>query len=250
MARKKVKLQWIANDSARRATFKKRKKGLMKKVSELSTLCGVEACAIVYGPYDPQPDVWHSPSEVHRVLMRFKSMPEMEQSKKMMNQEGFLRQRVVKLNEQLKRQQRENREQEITQLMNQGMMGKSLHDVSMEDLGDLGWLIEEKLKVVRAKMEVQRKAMAAPQMNIGNERMQVVGGGGGGGVGGGVGVGGGNGVNMDMSMESLQRQQSWFVEMMNSEPQEQRPNNNAYFGDDLVTTHYGDATAWPKNFFS
>ncbi|KAF5203782.1 agamous-like MADS-box protein AGL80, partial [Thalictrum thalictroides] len=88
MARKKVKLAWIVNDSARRATFKKRKKGLMKKVSELSTLCGVEACAIIYGPEDPQPDVWPStPSEAHRVLTRFNSMPEMEQSKKMMNQE-------------------------------------------------------------------------------------------------------------------------------------------------------------------
>uniref|UniRef100_A0A804I4U9 MADS-box domain-containing protein n=1 Tax=Musa acuminata subsp. malaccensis TaxID=214687 RepID=A0A804I4U9_MUSAM len=39
MARKKVKLAWIANDSMRRATFKKRKMGLMKKVNKLAMLC-------------------------------------------------------------------------------------------------------------------------------------------------------------------------------------------------------------------
>ena len=85
MTRKKVKLAYISNDSARKATFKKRKKGLMKKVSELSTLCGIEACAIVYSPYDAQPEVWPSPIMVQRVLARFKNMPEMEQSKKMVN---------------------------------------------------------------------------------------------------------------------------------------------------------------------
>ncbi|QCD98449.1 MADS-box transcription enhancer factor 2A [Vigna unguiculata] len=83
MTRKKVKLAFIVNDSARKATFKKRKKGLMKKVSELSTLCGIDACAIVYSPYDPQPEVWPSPMGVQRVLAKFRRMPELEQSKKM-----------------------------------------------------------------------------------------------------------------------------------------------------------------------
>ena len=78
MTRKKVKLAYISNDSARKATFKKRKKGLMKKVSELSTLCGIEACAIVYSPYDAQPEVWPSPITVQLMLSQFKNMPKME----------------------------------------------------------------------------------------------------------------------------------------------------------------------------
>ena len=85
MTRKKVKLAYIVNDSARKATFKKRKRGLMKKVSELSTLCGIEACAIVFSPYDAQPELWPSPIGVQRVLSQFKKMPEMEQSKKMVH---------------------------------------------------------------------------------------------------------------------------------------------------------------------
>lgn len=85
MTRKKVKLAYIANDSARKATYKKRKRGLMKKVSELSTLCGIEACAIIFSPYDSQPELWPSPIGVQRVLSQFKKMPEMEQSKKMVS---------------------------------------------------------------------------------------------------------------------------------------------------------------------
>nr|CAD1828636.1 unnamed protein product [Ananas comosus var. bracteatus] len=117
MARKKVNLAWIANDSTRRATFKKRRKGLMKKASELATLCDVRACVVVYGPGEAQAEVWPSPAEAARVLARFKSMPEMEQCKKMMNQEGFLRQRVAKAQEQLRKQERENRELETTLLI-------------------------------------------------------------------------------------------------------------------------------------
>ena len=47
MGRKKVKLAFIANNTKRITTFRKRKKSLMKKAEELNTLCGIEACTIV-----------------------------------------------------------------------------------------------------------------------------------------------------------------------------------------------------------
>lgn len=78
MTRKKVKLAYITNDSARKATFKKKKKGLMKKMSELSTFCNVKAYAIIYDHYDSQPEVWHSPLGTQPVLADFKRMFEME----------------------------------------------------------------------------------------------------------------------------------------------------------------------------
>jgi hypothetical protein len=64
MARSKVKLALIVNDAARKESYKKRRKGLLKKVAELSTLSGIEVCAIVYGPYEPQPEIWPSPEGV------------------------------------------------------------------------------------------------------------------------------------------------------------------------------------------
>ncbi|KAK6911717.1 Transcription factor, MADS-box [Dillenia turbinata] len=153
MTRKKVKLAYIANDSARKATFKKRKKGLMKKVSELSTLCGIEACAVIYSPYEPQPDVWPSALGAQHILTKFKRLPEMDQSKKMMNQEGFIRQRIVKAKEHLKRQQKDNREKEMTQVMFQCLTGKPLQSLGIVDLNDLGWLIENRSKDILKRLE-------------------------------------------------------------------------------------------------
>ncbi|KAK1388692.1 agamous-like MADS-box protein AGL80 [Heracleum sosnowskyi] len=154
MTRKKVKLAFINNDASRKATYKKRKKGLMKKVNELSTLCGIDACAIIYSPYDSQPEVWPNTMGVQRVLAQFKRMPEMEQSKKMMNQESFTKQRIAKANEQLKKQIRDNREKEMTEVMYQCLTGKlGLHNLMLPDLNDLVWLIEQKVKEINKSID-------------------------------------------------------------------------------------------------
>ncbi|CAB4293817.1 unnamed protein product [Prunus armeniaca] len=50
MTRKKVKLAWITNDSARKTNFRIRKEGLLKKLSELGIFCDVSGFAIIYGP--------------------------------------------------------------------------------------------------------------------------------------------------------------------------------------------------------
>ncbi|XP_026450622.1 agamous-like MADS-box protein AGL80 [Papaver somniferum] len=159
MARKKVKLAYITNDSARRATFKKRRKGLMKKVSELSTLCGVSAGAIVYGPYDRTPEVWPQQPEAHRVMMRFKSLPEMDQSKKQLNQESFRYNQIGKVIEQFKKQQRENRYMKIKEMYNHAVAGKcSISHVHPSDLGDLTWVLEDKKKAVQRKLSELKKS--------------------------------------------------------------------------------------------
>uniref|UniRef100_A0A7N0T7Z5 MADS-box domain-containing protein n=1 Tax=Kalanchoe fedtschenkoi TaxID=63787 RepID=A0A7N0T7Z5_KALFE len=155
MTRKKVKLAFIANDSARKATYKKRKRGLMKKVNELSTLCGIDSCAVIYSPYEAQPEVW--PANPMSILGQFKKMPEMEQSKKMVNQESFLRQRIAKAKDQLRRQLKENREKEMTELMFQCLIGKEVHSLGMVDLNDLGWVIDQYLKDVWNRIEAIKK---------------------------------------------------------------------------------------------
>ncbi|PWA71529.1 transcription factor, MADS-box [Artemisia annua] len=151
MTRKKVKLAFITNDSARKATFKKRKKGLMKKAQN-----------------EAQPEVWPSNIGVQRVLAQFKRMPEMEQSKKMVNQESFIRQRITKANEQLKKQIYENREKEMIEVMYQCLAGKgSITNLILPDLNDLGGLVDQTLKDVNRRIEslkksVRGKAVAAP----------------------------------------------------------------------------------------
>ncbi|KAH7571241.1 hypothetical protein JRO89_XS04G0005100 [Xanthoceras sorbifolium] len=263
MTRKKVKLAYIANDSARKATFKKRKKGLMKKVSELSTLCGIDACAIVFSPYDSQPEVWPSNLGVQRVLSNFKKMPEMEQSKKMVNQDSFLRQRIVKATEQLKKQRKDNREKEMTQVMFQSLVGRSIHQFNIMDLNDLGWLIEQYLKEVYKKDDAYNKlaAIAAgassssglpiplppPQhpatpdlhggvvmRHVGESSQQ------------GAAAGSAAGGYEMNNMETVQKQQ-WFMDLMNPQDQQQM----GFGGDDMVLP-FGDTSQtplWSNGFF-
>ncbi|KAL1225869.1 Agamous-like MADS-box protein AGL80 [Cardamine amara subsp. amara] len=171
MTRKKVKLAFISNDSSRKATFKKRKKGLIKKVNELSTLCGIPACAIIYSPYDTNPEVWPSKSGVERVVSKFRTLPEMDQHKKMVDQETFLRQRIAKATEQLRRQRKENRELEMTEVMFQSLKGNmGMFHMNILDLNDLSYLIEQYLKDINRNIEISRNS----GMEIGESSNDVV----------------------------------------------------------------------------
>ncbi|XP_058783799.1 agamous-like MADS-box protein AGL80 [Vicia villosa] len=150
MTRKMVKLAFIENDKARKLTYNKRKKSLMKKVDEITTLCDIEACAIIYGPYDPQPEIWPSPSGVEKVLTKFKAAPEYDQSRRMVDQESFLKQRIGKAEKQLKRQWADNKEKETTMLMFQCLSaGKVVqNDMSMSDLNNLSCMIDHNLRKI------------------------------------------------------------------------------------------------------
>ncbi|KAL9409266.1 hypothetical protein AB3S75_047618 [Citrus x aurantiifolia] len=236
MTRKKVKLAYISNDSARKATFKKRKKGLLKKVSELSTLCGIDACAIIFSPYDSQPEVWPSPLGVQCVLSQFKKMPEMEQSKKMVNQDSFLRQRIAKANEQLKKQRKDNREKEITQVMFQSLTGKALLNLNMMDLNDLGWLIEQNLKEICKRMEALNNGASTHNSsnygvvkNNGEASQQQ--------------VDKSSGFDQ-MSMEAMQKQQ-WLLDLMN-------PQEHMGFGGEEIMYPFGESshsTLWSNPLY-
>ncbi|KAA3456916.1 agamous-like MADS-box protein AGL80 [Gossypium australe] len=154
MIRKKVKLAYITNGSSRKATYKKRNKGLMKKMSELSTLCGIDACVIMYSPYKSQPEVWPSPKGVQQVLSKFKMIPKMEQRNNMVNQESFLSQRTIKVVEQLKKHCKDNREKEMTQVMFNNICNKwVIHGLNFGDINDLNLLLDEKMSNIDKRMD-------------------------------------------------------------------------------------------------
>nr|XP_016435742.1 PREDICTED: agamous-like MADS-box protein AGL80 [Nicotiana tabacum] len=243
MTRKKVKLAFITNDSARKATFKKRKKGLMKKVSELSTLCGIDACAIIYSPYENQPEVWPNTMGAQRVLAEFKRMPEMEQSKKMVNQESFIRQRIAKASEQLKKQSKENREKEMTEVMYQCLAGKGLQNLNLGDLNDLDWVVDQNLKEINKRIEAFKKrastsssfssssvvlvSQVATPLPV--EQKPVV----------------------ELGLEGMQRAQTeWFNDWMNNNTSEQQIGFG--HGDEMIMHNFSDnhnTSVWPNAFF-
>ncbi|KAL5730143.1 hypothetical protein ACHQM5_003002 [Ranunculus cassubicifolius] len=175
MAKGKVKLEWIAKRSSRRAAFNKRKKGLMQKTSELSTLCGVQAYAVVYGPDDPKPEVWPRGPEANHVLARFMRMTEAERKNNVMNVEGFLMKSFTKMELQLRKNQRENRVSEITKLMYEILAGKGPQNVVRDDVCELVFVLEEKLKLIDERMEdIGRTMMMIPELiPVSNEEMQT-----------------------------------------------------------------------------
>lgn len=156
--RKRVKIAFIANDASRRTTYNKRKKGLLKKVKELSILCGVPACAIIYGENSSEPELWPPcPTSVQPVVSKFLEMSMTEQAKNMHDQESFTQHMVTKTERQLLRLRKDNREMEVLDLVHRGMDGLGepgwLHGLSMPDLTDLDWVIGQMLNRIRQVQE-------------------------------------------------------------------------------------------------
>ncbi|CAK9144853.1 unnamed protein product [Ilex paraguariensis] len=152
MTRKKVTLAYIPNDSERKASFKKRKKGMMKKVNELSTLCGVDACAIVLSPYSHDPEVWPSPLGVQRVIAKFKNLPDWDQGRKMANQESFTKERIRKTEEKLRKQHKENQHKEMTNVMFQCLAGEWSRSFSFYGLNEMGWFVDQNIREIARRI--------------------------------------------------------------------------------------------------
>nr|GMC69953.1 agamous-like MADS-box protein AGL61 [Ipomoea batatas] len=68
--RQRIPLSRIENDARRTVTFSKRRFGLFKKASEISTLCGVEILLVVFSPNKEKVYTFGSPS-VKAVLDRY-----------------------------------------------------------------------------------------------------------------------------------------------------------------------------------
>uniref|UniRef100_A0A0R0HSP0 MADS-box domain-containing protein n=1 Tax=Glycine max TaxID=3847 RepID=A0A0R0HSP0_SOYBN len=153
MGRKKVKLAFIANNTKRITTFRKRKKSLMKKAEELNTLCGIEACR-----EEPEPEVWPSELGVLSVVERFRSRPELDQGRKKVNQESFVSQSIVKGQDKLQKVVKENKEIEMSSFMTQCLNIGNVQpckNITTADLNVLSSMIEQDLMDVDKRMEMQ-----------------------------------------------------------------------------------------------
>ena len=165
MGRKKLKLQWIINDAARKSTYQKRAKSLLKKTMEISTLCGVDTCAIVNSPYDPQPEVW-PPSllEAARVLMEFKGRPDNHHIKKRFDQDNFLRQRITKATAQLSKHQKKNEAMEMENLVIHLLADERWLQsfITIENSCNFVWSIDKQIRAISQRMESLRLPASQP----------------------------------------------------------------------------------------
>ncbi|KAF8021007.1 hypothetical protein BT93_G1424 [Corymbia citriodora subsp. variegata] len=164
MARRKAKLAFIENDTSRKASLKKRRQGLMKKVSELSTLCGVSACAIVYSPGSNEPVFWPSRPEVEQLLAQYQGFPKVVGSQKMVNHEIYLKEQIKKLIGKKKKLVVKNKELEITYLIQQiYLYGKTTSELANDEMCSLFYYVDEKNKEIEKKLELLGRIDGAPR---------------------------------------------------------------------------------------
>ncbi|KAK7283484.1 hypothetical protein RIF29_13033 [Crotalaria pallida] len=76
MGRGRGRMEPIKKEKSRMTTFQKRKNGLMKKAYELSTLCGIDVCLIIYAPQFegqvPELETWpKDTNEIHRIIEKY-----------------------------------------------------------------------------------------------------------------------------------------------------------------------------------
>ncbi|KAK4484241.1 hypothetical protein RD792_011465 [Penstemon davidsonii] len=139
MAREKVTLAYITDESQRRASFNERKKELIKEVSEISSLYGVEACVIIRDVNEPEQEVWPSHVTAHTLLERF-HMSQLDQSKKAVDEECFIA--------------KEKKKQELKDFMYKCMYGMaSLSDFDMRDKADMELVMKEIEQEINSRLK-------------------------------------------------------------------------------------------------
>lgn len=108
LGRAKIVIKPIQNEHQRQTTFTKRKRGLRKKVEELSVLCGVDICLLCYSnaaAERPSNLFWGSPG-VDEVIARYQSLPKDEREKKKLDNTGLLEALIKKHGAELKQVRR------------------------------------------------------------------------------------------------------------------------------------------------
>ncbi|XP_038681507.1 MADS-box protein JOINTLESS-like isoform X2 [Tripterygium wilfordii] len=144
MTRQKIQIKKIENTTARQVTFSKRRKGLLKKAQELSTLCDAELALIVFSTTGKLFE--YSSTSVKQVIERhdlhlqnhdrLESPPSLE----LQLETG----KVASLRKEIAQRTRELRQ----------IRGEELQELSLEELKQLEKLVEGSLNhVVKTKDE-------------------------------------------------------------------------------------------------
>ncbi|XP_016463686.1 agamous-like MADS-box protein AGL82 [Nicotiana tabacum] len=90
MGRSKINMELIQDYKKRKSTFQKRKACLINKISELSILCDIKACMIIYEGNNCE-EIWpNDPNEVQELINLYKNQPIEDRSKRENSLSSFL----------------------------------------------------------------------------------------------------------------------------------------------------------------
>ncbi|CAN7045581.1 unnamed protein product [Brassica rapa subsp. trilocularis] len=156
MPRGRIKIEPMTNSTARNQTFRKRKKGLLKKANELSTLYGVKVCVVINSCDNTETEFWPSREGAEAVHSAFMGVLPEERCKKMYDQERHLEERIQKGQAKAMRLQAENREIELREVMFDLFKGETLKPHHYDDpcfIGELNHFIGDYVKNLSHRIE-------------------------------------------------------------------------------------------------
>ncbi|KAK3446949.1 hypothetical protein EUGRSUZ_A02568 [Eucalyptus grandis] len=164
MARREARLAFITNEKfLEKARLKKRRRGLLKRASELGNPCSVNASAVVCSP-DSNELLFRSPprSKAEHLLGQHRIIRKMERSRKVMNQERYLKERAAKVGLQKERLTRENKDNEIIRLVRQlHILSKTTNAFATSEMYCLFYHVQEKKKEIKKRIEFFEQANSA-----------------------------------------------------------------------------------------
>ncbi|KAK1318151.1 Agamous-like MADS-box protein AGL80 [Acorus calamus] len=163
MARKRLKISWIANDGARRVTLRKRKKGLTKRLSEITTLCNTLGSMVIYTPEKEEPvEVWQDKAKAQAMFHAYMQLPESERNLKTLDTEGLFYNRIAKYQDQLSRIERDNRAKQLDIFALRILQGEGVHGMSAKDIEDLFSMVDTKAELLKATIDTMRNNQPPP----------------------------------------------------------------------------------------
>ncbi|EOA28593.1 hypothetical protein CARUB_v10024813mg [Capsella rubella] len=145
MPRKNVKLAWVENDKARAKSLKQRREALLKKVKELTILCDIQACLIIFSPNEVGPVVWPSVEKARGLLDDFFALPELAQKNKETSIESFLKEKTKTVHKKLMESDKKNKEYVIDELMMHLQNGRAISDLNLSEIYALLSFSKEKI---------------------------------------------------------------------------------------------------------
>lgn len=151
-----MQLAFITDATKRKAVYKRRKNELIRKINELNSMYGVDACVIIKGSeLSPQLQFLPSESDAKRVVAKFQNFSLREQSENMVDQREILKTKIAEAEKKLEKLIQDNRKKELTERMYDVMAGRSsLQNLGMEDLVAIGQLVGEKMFEVEKRIEL------------------------------------------------------------------------------------------------
>ncbi|KAL1188158.1 Agamous-like MADS-box protein AGL80 [Cardamine amara subsp. amara] len=153
MTIKKIKLAWIENNNSRALSLRKRRLAFSKKVNELTILCDVRACIIMFSPNEAEPMVWPSVESARLLLDEFFAIPDFKRRKKETNLQEYLQEKTKKVQEILIRTQKEIMEYLTDQLMVQLQHGRRISDLNMCEVYTLLSYSKVQIMLYRKRLE-------------------------------------------------------------------------------------------------